>query len=448
MKSSFLILMSIFILPVFLQAQTEPAAGQWKTWFIKPIQNYRLPSPASHKKEIAQVIERQEDLDSAGLQQIMYWNAGSPGYRWQQMMDGLWMTDTTYNGIRAFMLLGVATYDATIAAWDTKYAFNRPRPFVANKKIKSYVPDPTSPSYPCEHSVAAGVAATIIAHFFPAKAEFVYAQAEQVMASRISAGAVFPSDTRAGFELGKRIAKEEIEYTKDFTPGSAWDGKVPDEPGLWKGKPMFPMAGRSRTIVLDSSSQFRPGPPPNFASEMQELKEFKPTYHSTANAFHYASQTDEVLHTKIFEYNLHLNPPRAARLYAIASIGIYDGFVACWDAKYAYWGTRPDQYDKTFRPVLFYTPPFPGYPSGHAMIGGVLSELYSYFFPAERAYFMKRAKDGAESRFHGGIHFRSDNEIGLKMGKKVGSMIIQRARNDGADDEVVLAKSRMNGISR
>lgn len=149
-----------------------------------------------------------------------------------------------------------------------------------------------------------------------------------------------------------------------------------------------------------------------------------------------------MLSKKIFEYNLHLNPPRAARLYAIAAVGTYDGFVACWDAKYAYWGIRPDQYDTTYRPILFHTPPFPGYPSGHAMIGGVMAELYSYFFPAERAYFEKRAKDGAESRFQGGIHFRSGNEVGLEMGRKVGAMIIQEVRTDGADDQLPLAKPK------
>jgi hypothetical protein len=262
------------------------------------------------------------------------------------------------------------------------------------------------------------------------------------MASRIAAGTAFPSDTRAGFELGKRIAEKEIEHTKDFIPKTAWDGKTPQQPGLWKGKPMWPLAGHNKTVVLDSSSQFRPAPPPDFAKEMEELKKFKPSFRSTANAFHFASQQDDILSKKIFEYNLHLNPPRAARLYAIAAIGYYDGFTACWDAKYTYWGIRPNQYDTTFRPVLFHTPPFPGYPSGHAMIGGVMGELYSYFFPADSAYFQKIAKDGAESRFQGGIHFRSDNEVGLDMGRKVAAKIIQKVKDDGADDALTMAKRK------
>ena len=117
----------------------------------------------------------------------------------------------------------------------------------------------------------------------------------------------------------------------------------------------------------------------------------------------------------------------------------YDGFVACWDAKYTYWGIRPDQYDTTFQ-ALLPTPPFPGYPSGHAMMSGVMGELYTYFFPAERAYFQKMARDGAESRFQGGIHFRSDNEVGLELGRKVAGAVIQKVQADGAENKPTLAR--------
>ena len=435
MKKRLSIILFLLAMTGQLQAQTEPKAGRWKTWFIPSGQSYRLPAPASYKEEIKQVLSQQQSLDDTGRQHIIYWNAGAPGYRWQELISKVWMTDSSYNGALTNMLLSVAIYDATIAAWDTKYAYNRPRPFAADSRIKSYMPKPDSPSYPCEHSVAAGVAVTIIAHFYPSLADSVNRMAKQLMASRIAAGAAFPSDTQAGYELGQRIAKKEIEHTNNFVPKkAAWDGKMPQQPGLWKGKPSSPLAGQSKTVVLDSSSQFRPMPPPDFAKDMAELKNFKQTFRSQANAFYYASQPfgEELLHKKIFEYNLHLNPPRAARLYAITAIGTYDGFVSCWDAKYTYWGIRPDQYDSTYRPLLP-TPPFPGYPSGHAMLSSVMGELYSYFFPAESAYFKKKAKDAAESRFQGGIHFRTDNEVGLEMGKKVAAAIIQKVMNDGSE---------------
>ncbi|RNI31082.1 phosphatase PAP2 family protein [Rufibacter latericius] len=447
MKKSLLLLVAVLLMATHLQAQVEPAAGNWKTWFISSGKAYRLPSPPSNKEEIAQVLSRQQELDSAGLQQILFWNAGSPGYRWHQMISKLWVVDTAYTGVLANMLLNAGIYDATVAAWDTKYAFNRERPFAASSKIKAYAPKPESPSYPCEHSVAAGVASTVIAHFYPALADSVNRMAQRVMESRVAAGVAFPSDTKAGFELGRRIALKEIEHTKGYSPKGPWDGKMPQKAGLWNGKkPMFPMAGKGKTVVLDSSSQFRPGPPPDFAKDMAEMKAFKPTFRSQANAFYYASQTGEdVLHKKIFEYNLHQNPPQAARVYALTAVASYDAFIACWDAKYAYWGIRPNQYDTTYHPLIP-TPPFPGYPSGHAVISGVTGELYSYFFPADRTYFQKRAKDGAESRFQAGIHFRTDNEVGLEMGRKIANAVIQKARADGAENQLSLVKRKPSSL--
>lgn len=421
MHKKLIILSALFIMALKPFAQVEPEAGRWKTWFVPVAVNDRLPAPSHYKKELAQVLSQQQKLSAEALQQIQYWNAGPPAYRWMKLVDKVWMKDIEKTGALAYMLFNVAVYDATIAAWDNKYAHKRPRPFELDKRIKRLGPNPDSPGYPCEHSVTAGVAVTIISHFFPTLADSVQHMAQRQMQARIDAGMAFPSDTRAGFELGKKIAEKSIEYTKDYAAKPNWDGKIPDQPGLWKGAyPMGATAGLNKTVVLASSSQFRPGPPPDYAKEMEELKNYKQTYRSIANAFLFDSQNvwEDLLDKKIFEYNLHLNPPKVARIHALRAIGVYDGFIACWDAKYAYWGTRPDQYDPAFKPLLLSTPPFPGYPSGHAAIGSVMGELYSYFFPAEKALFQKTARDNAESRFQGGVHFRSDNEVALELGKK------------------------------
>ena len=241
MKKSLLILVALLSMAAQLQAQLEPTAGKWKTWFISSGKDYRLQAPASYKNEIAKVLSLQQELDSAGWQQVLYWNAGAPGYRWQEMMNKLWLNDTSYNGALANLLLGVATYDATIAAWDSKYAYNRPRPFVADSRIKIYVVKPESPSYPCEHSVAAGVAATIIAHFYPSLVDSVNRMAQRAMASRIAAGTAFPSDTRAGFELGKRIAEKRNTAHKRFCTSNCMGWKNAGRSGLLERQTYVPV---------------------------------------------------------------------------------------------------------------------------------------------------------------------------------------------------------------
>lgn len=444
MKKNLPILLFLILISSTLRAQVEPTAGNWKTWFIPSGKSYRLPAPSSHKEEVAQVIAQQKALTAQGMQQIAYWSAGSPGYHWHEMIGKLWMNDISNNGALANMLLGTAIHDATVAAWDTKYAHNRPRPFAADKRIVLHGTKPESPSYPCEHSVAAGVAVAIFTQFYPNLADSVNRMAQRAMESRIASGVAFPSDTRAGFELGKKIAMQEIEHTKDFVYKKPWDGKRPTTKGIWNGKmPLFPVAGLCKTAVLDSASQFRPGPPPDFAKDMAELKNFKRTFRSSSNAYYYATQSggDNMLTKKMFEYNVFSNPPRAARIYAAVAVAYYDAFIACFDAKYAYWGIRPDQYDTTYQ-ALIPTPPFPGYPSGHAVMSGVIGELFPYFFPAEKAVFQKIAKDGAESRFHAGIHFRTDNDSGLDLGKKVAEKVVDKLKADGADPTLRTASNQ------
>ncbi len=437
MKTIIYLLIVLFLMVLNVTAQPEPGAGSWKTWLISSGKDHRLPAPSANTKtEIEKIVSLQQNMDATTRQQILFWNAGAPGYRWNDMMGKLWTVDTGRYGVLANLVMNVATYDATISAWDTKYAHKRSRPYEMDKRVKLLIPKAESPSYPCEYSVAAGVAVTVISKFYPHLTDSVNRMAQRVMASRVAAGVAYPSDTEAGFELGKKIALKEIDATKDFICTTPWDGKIPEGSQYWRGKyAMHPMAGKNKTFVLENASQYRPGPPPDFAKEMEELKNFKQTFRSRANAFYYASQntSDNMINKKMFEYNVHLNAPRAARLYAAAAIGFYDAFTACWDAKYAYWGIRPDQYDTTYKPIIP-TPPFPGYPSGHALMGGFTAELLTYFFPEEKDVLDKNAKDGAESRFHAGIHFRSDNEVGVDLGRKVARAVIQRLKTDGADN--------------
>lgn len=435
MKKYLPLLTVLVLLTATVQAQTEPAAGNWKTWFISSGKEYRLAAPVSYQKEITQVISIQKHLTPEALQQIAYWNAGAPGYRWRNMMMGVWTMDTSVTGVLANMLLSTGIYDATVAAWDTKYAFKRPRPYDASKQIIALGPKAESPSYPCEYSVAAGVAVTIFSKFYPQLKDSVMHMAQRLMDARIASGLAFPTDVADGFALGKRIAEKEIEHTKDHVYRTPWDRKIPEGANRWRGKyAMFPMAGHNKTVILDSASEFRPGPPPDFTKDMAEMKAYKQTPRTMYNALFYANSPfwDEVLNKKIFEYNLQCNAPRAARIYAIMDIAYYDGFAACWDAKYTYWGIRPSQYDTTYKPLLS-PPPFPGYPSGHAALSSTNAELLAYFFPGDAAWFRQKAKDVAESRFQAGIHFRTDNDVALILGKQVADKIIERVKKDGID---------------
>jgi hypothetical protein len=428
MKKKTLLLFLLACLCACARAQTDTTfAGVWPTWLIPSGKHYRLAAPA--KTTTRAVLERQRRLDATTRQEIQYWHAGAPSYRWEQLLGELWMSDAAGQGVLANMLLSVAVYDATVAAWDTKYTYRRKRPFEADRRVLRLAPYVDSPGYPCEYSVTAGAAATVIAHFFPRMADSVQQMAHRVMDARLAAGMAYPEDTRAGFALGQRIAEAAIVRSKGYLDSTPWDGKVPEGAMRWKGAfALLPHAGNSTPMALERASQFRPGPPPDYRVDMEELKNLKQTPATMLNAlkFGYEPVWETLLDQKIFEYNLPLDPPRAARAYALAAIGTYDAFIACWDAKYSYWGWRPDHMDPSFKPLLT-DPPFPAYPSGHAAVGATLSEIYAALFPAEQALFREMALQGAESRFQAGSHFRTDNEVALVLGRQVAQVVLKKA---------------------
>ena len=111
---------------------------------------------------------------------------------------------------RNFALLNIAMYDATIAAWDSKYAYRRPRPSVVDTSIPTAVRTPDSPSYPSEHAATAAAAAEIFAYLYPADAQAFRDLAEEAARAAMAAGINYPSDIMAGLELGRAVGAKVV----------------------------------------------------------------------------------------------------------------------------------------------------------------------------------------------------------------------------------------------
>ena len=71
------------------------------------------------------------------------------------------------------------------------------------------------------------------------------------------------------------------------------------------------------------------------------------------------------------------------------------------------------------------TPPFPSYVSGHSSTSGAASTVLAAFFPADATRLRAMAEEAAVSRLYGGIHYRSDNEAGLALGRRVGGVALR-----------------------
>src|SRR5687768_2091145 len=115
---------------------------------------------------------------------------------------------------RVFTYVALAIHDATIAAWESKYFYNRPRPSEIDSTIKPRLAVPRSPSYPSEHAAAAGAATAVLAALLPSEAAAFQSLAEEAARSRLFAGLQYPSDFFAGFKLGRRVAEKVLERAR------------------------------------------------------------------------------------------------------------------------------------------------------------------------------------------------------------------------------------------
>ena len=202
----------------------------------------------------------------------------------------------------------------------------------------------------------------------------------------------------------------------------------------WTGKyPMGITLSSFTPIVMRSADQFRLPSPPDFEKDMNELKKFKQTFKSTSTAYYWATTGPELWNDlagkKMFEYRMSDDAPAVARIYTVLNVAFHDAVIAIFDSKYTFWGIRPNQYDTTFKPLIE-TPPFPGYPSGHAAGAATSSAVLSYFFPGDAKQFQKLAQECADSRFYAGIHFRTDNETALQMGADLGKYVVETWMNN------------------
>ena len=256
-------------------------------------------------------------------------------------------------------------------------------------------------------------------------------------------------------------------------------------PGRWIPTP--PMYGTAvephwreiRTMVMDSSSQFRPPAPPvcdpqnkksDYCKAMMEVKTIGENL--TDEQKHIADFWDD----NPFKLNVvgHVNfvtkkfsPPghwmnivgigaKAAKAdfkttvaaYAETAIALFDAFISCWDEKFRSNYVRPEtminKIDETWHPYI-QTPPFPSYTSGHATNSSAAAEVMTHWFGDNLSFtdtsllefgirnreiksFRAAAEEAAMSRLYGGIHYRFDNENGINSGRKLGEFIVSRLK--------------------
>ncbi len=426
----------------------EPQAGAWKTWVISSGKDFRVPPPpdaAATQAELGWLHSVATQNDARIANQVNYWDAGSPAFRWIDILINRNLEARPLSAYphRVFTYVSLAMYDATIAAWESKYAYNRPRPSELDSTLKPSVAVPRSPSYPSEHAAVAAAAAEVLAYLLPDEAADFRGLAEEAGRSRLYAGVQFPSDYSAGLDLGRQVAARVIERAKADGSDAVWTGAVPTGPCRWIGTNPGNVTGPTwRPFLLSAANEFRPAPPPDCTSpeviaQATDVRTFPRTFTTNWKAMLWQSPDGinswpyVYANRRLFETKLDLNPPRAARAYALIAASFFDAFIASQDGKFTYWYIRPHQLDTGIVP-LFPVPNFPSYPSNHSTFSATRSEVLAYLFPREADSIRALGKEAGDSRIWAGIHYQMDNEAGVKLGKSIAAKFIAWANDDGS----------------
>ena len=447
--------------------KAEPNAGTWKTWVLSSPTEVPVPPPpekgsTQEKAEDQEIRDLAEERTVEVKDIVRKWAAeGEPlSTPWVEMnleFVAAREKDPPLSS-RGYALMSVAVYDAMVATWHYKYLYNRKAPDLG-ERLDDPGPDP---SYPSEHAAIAGAASRVLAYLFPERPALRLDEAaDQAADSRVFAGANRRSDVEAGLQLGHAVAEKVIAFARADGAERPCTKRVPGPPPrYWApppgsvARPVQPCAGEWKTWVMSAGDQFRPGPPPVFGSPeflaqaraVVEAKNNLTEEQKRAATFWAGGQGTPlpagVWMNVLLAYLRNEPPsePQAERTLALAAVAMSDAGVAAWDAKYAYWDPRPENgirdsgVDRNWEPFIE-TPFFPSYISGHATYSGAAAEVLSYLYPEDAREFHAKAEEASNSRLWGGIHWRADNETGMEVGKKIGQLVIERAKTDGGGQQ-------------
>ena len=253
----------------------------------------------------------------------------------------------------------------------------------------------------------------------------------------------------------------------DYTPGT--------RPGDYQFVPPydFTFAEDLRYATpfgLRSPQQFRvPAPPAltsrTYAKDYKEVKSVgaikSPTrtadQSNYANWWYEGSEIGWARIARVTTTSEDMKLWRAARMFALVNMSLYDSYVAGWDSKFHWDFWRPytairaggtDGNPRTVKDAnwksYLETPPVQDYPSTHSVLGAGAAEVLKRLFRTDRVpfsmdsltalpanplrsfnTFTQAANENADSRVMAGIHFRFSTEEGKALGRRVGRYIVK-----------------------
>lgn len=336
-------------------------------------------------------------------------------------------------------------------------------------EYETYLSPPSPPQNASPVAAAIAAAHEALKNLFPGN-DMLLADAR---ANSLAAHGLSPADP--GIAFGSSAAAAILALrVNDHSSQAQFDYNAPGagEPGVWvrlnNAPALLPGWGNVTPFVLRSGSQFRPEAPParnseQYAKDYNEIKTIGVATGSSRSAeqsqialFWRASPTaiwNNVLTQLVLTRNLDLS--EKARLFALFYLASADASIACWDAKYHYnfWRPQPaivngefDGNDATvgngaWQPFVP-TPPHPEYPSGHTVNSSAMAKILTSEFEdtpgvpivvtlsgitREWSSLSEVVEEVIDARVYSGIHFRTSDEVGARMGRQVAQFVSKHA---------------------
>lgn len=469
-----------------------PPSSSWAPWLLVSASQFRAappPPPGSHRtrRELAELVRLQDDRTKRIRRQIRFWNEGAVTLRWTEVALEMVRKHRQRPpfAARLLALLHTAMADAVVAAEDSRAAYHRPPPARLDSRIRPLLRT-AGTSYPPTASVIAGAAERVLTYVFPNEPDRTFDElADAATESRLWAGVNYRSDIETGRALGNQVG--DLFVARGSEDGSSATGFpygrsegleywVPTPPAF--EPPTGGPVAKWRPWILRSADEARlasgiEGPlvygSDRFMAELDEVLDIAHTLSEDQRVV--AEFWDDGLgtytppgHWNQIAVDLvrrgGVGTRQAARLFAYLNAAMYDGAIAVFEAKYYWWSIRPvtavrrlcdgasrlctpseldpasggDPSRASYPDWLPYiaTPPFPSYPGGHSTFSGSAGAVLTHFFPGADGELNRLAEEAALSRLLGGIHFRVDNDHGLRLGRAVAAIALERAALEDA----------------
>lgn len=273
-----------------------------------------------------------------------------------------------------------------------------------------------------------------------------------------------------GIAVGRRTAGAMIAARAGDGAFGNQTWTVGTAPGQWRPTPPTYAAdgawvGDLRAFVIPRNTMFRTGGPPaltsaQYARDLNEVKAIggadstvrTPDQTEAAKWWHDRRLTEWAIKRQLAQTQ-HLSTLQTARMFAMADIANADSLIACFNEKryWSFWrpvtavqeaghdGNPATTGDPTWMPLLV-TPPFPDYTSGHTCSTATIMTTLRVFFGRDDIAFSAYSADSGttrsfdsfssaldevvEARIWGGVHFRTADVEGVRIGKGVARYVL------------------------